>query len=149
MTLKFLFPFLLSISTYSLTFSQPCLHDFNNNGVVDGLDMLELLSVYELFCKEFPPGSPVISEVHYNPPSDQGQDSEWEFIELYNPVEEAIDLSGWELVDGIYGLIPPGTTIESQGFILFTSNIGSNDGELPYSTSIIEWSSESELNNSG
>jgi hypothetical protein len=139
MTLKFLYPLLLSISTSTLTFSQSCQFDTNNNGVVDGLDLLELLTVYGETCDENPPGSPVISEIHYNPSQIQGQDSEWEFIELFNPHESAIDISGWELVDGIEVSIPLDTWIEPQCFVVFVSSIESYNGELPYSTTIIEW----------
>lgn len=46
-----------------------------------------------------------ITEVHYNPP---GPDDEFEFLELWNPDEKEIDLSGWS-IEGIRFVFPEGT----------------------------------------
>ena len=40
------------------------------------------------------PGAVVINEIHYNPGPDDTIDGDAEFIELYNPGGEAVDLSG-------------------------------------------------------
>ena len=71
---------------------QNCSHDINNNGLIDNFDLLNLLANYGNYCDEISPV--LITEIHYNPSSEQGLDSEWEFIELFNPNNEAIDLSG-------------------------------------------------------
>ena len=40
----------------------------------------------------------VINEIHYNPDIDQNQaDSDYEFVELYNKCNEAINISHWSL----------------------------------------------------
>ena len=40
----------------------------------------------------------VINEIHYNPDIDQNQaDEDYEFIELYNKCNQAIDISHWSL----------------------------------------------------
>jgi len=39
----------------------------------------------------------VINEIMYNPPSSQGPDLYYEWIELHNPTGSPIDLSGWQL----------------------------------------------------
>lgn len=41
----------------------------------------------------------VISEIMYNPASDEGSPVQTEWVEIYNPTQEAIDLTGWYLQD--------------------------------------------------
>jgi len=67
----------------------------------------------------------IISEIMYNPdsnegrppdpsiPDDPGELNAVEWVELYNAGEEAVDLSGWSLVDedGTTGLIAEGATV--------------------------------------
>ena len=42
----------------------------------------------------------VINEIHYNPGSAQGSDSDFEFLELYNPGTTDIDISGYSFTQG-------------------------------------------------
>ena len=62
-----------------------------------------------------PPVGPVpvlhFTEFHYNPASVQGSDSDYEFLELYNPDTAAIDLEGWSLTEGLSFTFPPGAQI--------------------------------------
>jgi PKD repeat protein len=44
------------------------------------------------------PASIVINEIHYNPCGDQGNDTDFEFLELYNASGASVDISGWEVV---------------------------------------------------
>ena len=62
-----------------------CEADLNQNQTVDNDDLMMLLSQYGLECDEAPWYDPVISEIHYNPSSMQGNDSEYEFVEVMNP----------------------------------------------------------------
>ncbi len=41
----------------------------------------------------------VINEIMYNPPSSQGDDDFYEWIELYNNTTDTIDISGWYILD--------------------------------------------------
>ena len=43
-------------------------------------------------------GHVVISEVMYDPPQ-TGVDSDYEWVELFNPTGAPVDLSGWKLQD--------------------------------------------------
>ncbi len=63
----------------------------------------------------------VINEIYPNPTDDQSE-SEDEFIELYNPNNFAVDLSGWLLKDSSgKTFIIKGTVVESLGFVSFFS----------------------------
>jgi hypothetical protein len=127
--------------------SQSCAHDLNGNGVVDGGDLLELLTVYGDFCSDEYEFAPVISEIHFNPAELQGLDSDWEFIELYNPHAISINLSGWELVDGVEAIIEDGVFIEAGRYVVLATTPSSYQGDLPYSTIIVQLSGD--LDNSG
>ena len=66
------------------------------------------------------PPSPniVIDEIQHSP---TGGDTA-EFVELYNPGTQAIDLSGWTIAGGIDLTIQPGTVILPQSTMTFVSN---------------------------
>ena len=76
----------------------------------------------------------------------QGQNSEWEFIKLYNPHSISINLSGLEIIDGAEAIIEDGVSIEPGKYILATVT-GSYQNDIPYSTIIIQLSGD--LDNSG
>ena len=56
----------------------------------------------------------VINEFHYHPVDD----APTEFIELYNPTNTSIDLSGYAFTSGIAYSIPTGTVIPPDGYLL-------------------------------
>ncbi len=70
----------------------------------------------------------VISELQYHPrvgPSthsslEDGEDTE--FLELHNPGVDAVDLSNWNLKDGVKLTIPAGTTLPPGGFVVAGRN---------------------------
>lgn len=62
------------------------------------------------------PASLVINEIHYAP---EPKTSKVEFVELHNPGEMAVDLSGWRIAGGAAGTIPSGISIAPGGFLLF------------------------------
>lgn len=57
----------------------------------------------------------VINEVHYNGVNNTVRE---EFIELYNPRETPVDLSGWRLQGGIDYLFPAGSILQPRSFIV-------------------------------
>jgi|TARA_B110000093_G_scaffold131946_1_gene141143 hypothetical protein len=133
----------------AMIFCQQCPQDLNNNGVIDGGDLLELLSLYGQICNPALEFAPVISEIHYNPSFEQGPDSEWEFVEIYNPYTVTIDISGWYITDEVEAPFAEGTHIEPGRYVLITADIDSYAGELPYATQLVEFSSGTELSNNG
>lgn len=65
----------------------------------------------------------VINEIHYNP-SDIAFDpnSAQEFIELYNPGSEPVDLSGYAFTQGISYTFPENTIIGAESFAILAKN---------------------------
>ena len=66
------------------------------------------------------PNYELINEVMVNP---EGKDSEGEWVELFNPTNKTIDLSGWYLDDGEGGSnpfkLPEGTHLPWEGYLVF------------------------------
>ncbi len=60
----------------------------------------------------------VINEIHYNPGTNQGSDSNFEFIELFNRHNETVLLAGHAFVEGISHAFQPGDTISPGGFLV-------------------------------
>lgn len=126
-----------------------CGADLNGNATIDNDDLLILLADYGASCDEAAWDDPIISEIHYNPSTQQGADSEFEFVELMNPHPFAIDLSGWALADGIDSAIPPGTVVEAGGFLLTVNDTATYRAMLGPFVTLIPWSGTSSLHNSG
>ncbi|MDX2430081.1 MAG: CotH kinase family protein, partial [Bacteroides sp.] len=79
------------------------------------LDNTVLYAVFE--PAELP--SLTISEIHYNPSFDlQGDDEEFEFIELLNREEYRIDISGYQFTEGIEYTFPNGCNIDAGEYII-------------------------------
>jgi len=124
------------------TYSQ-CPNDINGNGLVDGDDLLELLSTYGMSCDGFPAYEPSISEIHYNPSTQQGTDTEWEFVELYNPHPFGINLSLWRLADAVNAVVPTNTWLNSGEYIVFANDTASLSQVVPPFTVIVPFSGSS------
>ena len=60
----------------------------------------------------------VINEIQYHPINDP----EEEFVELYNTGSESVNLTGWQLSDGIRFVFPEGTTILPGGFLVIAKD---------------------------
>ncbi len=54
----------------------------------------------------------VINEILYNPSDEYSTD--YEYVELYNPTSQSIDLSGYAFTDGIAYRFPSGTRLLSD-----------------------------------
>lgn len=57
----------------------------------------------------------VINEIMYNPASINRDE---EYLELYNPDSEIVNLSGWSIQKGINFYFPVGTSIPAEGYII-------------------------------
>lgn len=64
----------------------------------------------------------VINEVYYHVASGNGSDANNEWVEIYNPTNSAVDISGWQICDNSScDTIPNGTPpIPAKGFALIT-----------------------------
>ncbi len=78
----------------------------------------------------------VINEIYCDPPSFYDGS---EFIELYNPTDDEIDISGWVLTGPEFGQIcggenrwqfPDGTVIAADGYIVMAKDASDDDGFL-------------------
>ncbi|MEJ0090950.1 MAG: lamin tail domain-containing protein [Limisphaerales bacterium] len=61
----------------------------------------------------------VINELMYDPISDNDDD---QYVELYNRSANTVDLSGWQLADGITYTIPNGTSLAADGYLVVARN---------------------------
>mgnify|MGYP000927265478 CR=1 FL=1 len=61
----------------------------------------------------------VINEIHYDP----GDNTlKAEFVEVWNPGEEGIDLSGWSLAKAVNFTFPNGTRLVAGGFLVIAEH---------------------------
>ncbi|MEO5915177.1 MAG: lamin tail domain-containing protein [Luteolibacter sp.] len=65
------------------------------------------------------PQAAVINEFHYKPADKTSLE---EFIELHNPGDTAIDLSGWSLASAVTYTFPSGTTLAAGGYRVIAEN---------------------------
>jgi hypothetical protein len=67
----------------------------------------------------------VINEIMYNPSTALGDDAYFEFLELYNPGEESVDMSGCYFIEGIDYTFAPGAVIQPYEYIVLAANADS------------------------
>lgn len=127
-----------------------CPGDLNADGTINLSDLMVLLSLYGSSCPA-PAAPPEIrfSEIHYNPSTDQGNDSDWEFVELYNLESYAVNLAGWRLTDGLSGTFPEGFVVAPFGFAVACMRLDSMATVVPAGIPLFQWPSSASLNNSG
>jgi len=64
----------------------------------------------------------VINEVYYDVASGKGIETDNEWVEIYNPTDGAIDISGWKICDNTYcDTIPSSAPIPANGFAVITA----------------------------
>ena len=114
--------------------TDPSAANYDPNATIDDGSCLSYPAI-------IPEGVIVINEIHYNPSSDQGNDDNYEFLELYNTSDAEVDLSFTLFTEGINHVFEYGTTISAGGYLVLAKDSSS------YSSSI-EWESGS-LGNGG
>ena len=72
------------------------------------------------------PGSVVINEIHYHPVTDNQ-----EFVELFNPGETSVDLSGACFTAGISGFFPAATSLPAGGFVVAAQQLAAYQSAFP------------------
>ncbi len=78
-----------------------------------------LLTIGGLRSVALTEGQVVINEIHYHPAETL---DDHEFIELHNPTNQAIDLSGWELEGAVRYRFDDGAQIPRGGFLVVAGN---------------------------
>lgn len=62
----------------------------------------------------------VFNEIFY----DDSSKSNLEFVEIYNPTDNRIDLSGWTLVEGLQYMFPAGSYAPAKGYVTICETTG-------------------------
>ena len=65
------------------------------------------------------PATPVINEIHYN--NDVNYIAN-EFVEIYNPGPDLVNLSGWQLTGGVEFTFPPNTLLGANNYVAVAEN---------------------------
>ena len=66
---------------------------------------------------------PVITEIHYGPADDPVTGPvQQEFIEIHNPGDTPVDMSGWTLTDAVTYAFPSGTTLNPGAYLCVAQN---------------------------
>ena len=65
---------------------------------------------------------PVINEIMFHPAGDPAENPLREWVELYQPGPDAVDLSGWQLKRGITFTFPAGTIMEPGTFLVVAAD---------------------------
>ncbi len=66
---------------------------------------------------------PVINEVYYHVGSGKGSDPKNEWVEIYNPTDAPVNISGWKICDaGACDIIPASNPIPAKGFAVIAKN---------------------------
>ena len=64
-------------------------------------------------------GAVVINEIHFRP---DVKTEPAQFLELYNPGNQSVDLSGWSLANAVDFTFPAGTAIVADGYVVVAEN---------------------------
>jgi len=62
----------------------------------------------------------VINEIMYNPPVDLGSDDFFEYVEIYNPLDIEMNLSGWEFSNAFNYTFEPGALIAATSYLVIS-----------------------------
>lgn len=128
-----------------------CDADINGDQIVNLQDLLGMLVHYGDSCTnntiDFP--TLIISEIHYNPNSVQGNDSDWEFLELFNPHDVSVALKGWKVADAVSVNFSELDSIEAHRFLVVANNADTISSVAPIETPVVSWNSGDNLNNTG
>lgn len=94
----------------------------------------------------FTPPSVVINEIHYD---EDTKTVRAEFIELFNPSDSAIDLSGYYFSSGIDFEFPAGTLLSAGGYLVIAEDPATMLSRFGYSGALGPFANGSTLRNSG
>jgi len=105
---------------------DPCRSDLDGDGTIGMADLLLMLSDFGAHCDVDPP-EPLFwpdvrfSALHYNPGSQQGSDSDYEFLEIVNADTIDVNLTGWSIGEGLDFTFPEDSWISAGEFAVVTT----------------------------
>lgn len=96
--------------------------------------------------------APVINEIMYRPGTGYPENTDLEFIELFNPDTSAVDLSGWAITQGVDYTFPSGTSLAAGGYLVVAANpttLRSGNSAAASATIVGPWTTGTHLANNG
>ena len=106
-----------------------CAGDLDGNGLIGLEDLFGILTWYGSTCPvdssgpTEPAATVYISEIHYNPATSQGSDTDFEFLELHNPSSSNAQLWGWTAQGAVSKTLPAEATIAPHGFLVLAREL--------------------------
>ncbi|MCF8258535.1 MAG: choice-of-anchor I family protein [Flavobacteriales bacterium] len=129
-----------------IKFVPVALSPINENLLLVTNEVSGSISIYTVEGLPSAPQDPmVITEIMYNPP--EADTDSLEFVELYNPSANTIDISGYYFREGFDYTFPQGTIVAGNGFVIVASD--SVVFENAFGIPAFEWSNSDALSNSG
>src|SRR6476469_5074163 len=89
-------------------------HPFSFSRVLRGACLLMIMLGWVRFAS----AQVVLNEIMYRPGIGYPEPTALEFIELYNPSTQAVDVSGWALTSGVSFTFPAGTAIPAGSYVV-------------------------------
>lgn len=83
------------------------------------------------------PAGVVINEIHFKPADES---TEGEFIELFNPAADPVDISGWKFTSAITYTFPSGTTIAPGAYLVIALDPANVDAAYGITGTLGPWS---------
>ncbi|MCD4745089.1 MAG: lamin tail domain-containing protein, partial [Bacteroidales bacterium] len=80
----------------------------------------------------------IITEIHYNPSTAQGDDYDYEFLEIYNNGSSSVDLEDYTFTQGMDYTFLTGASIDAGEYIIITIKSSSYSGN---GYQVFEWTS--------
>jgi len=84
----------------------------------------------------------VVNEIMFNPSTALGSDADFEWVEIFNNGSSPVDISGWTMTDldsGSGAVVPAGTTIPANGYMVFARNATAFTAHYGSSIPLIAW----------
>jgi hypothetical protein len=94
-------------------------------------------------------GQVVVNEILYRPGAGYPEPTALEFIELHNPTNAPVDLSGWALTSGVSFAFPAGASISAGGYVVIGADPAALQNTYGISGVFGPWAAGATLANGG
>ncbi len=92
-----------------------------NENFVDCEENNGFLTLPYPYCWEEPEDNLIINKVYYDVDGEHGEEGDNEWVEIYNPNNTPVDISGWNIEDNTWNdVIPASDPIPAHGFAVIT-----------------------------